>query len=75
MGPTKIDNFDKRVRGFDWISCFRGGLLGKGGGGDLFQEGLQFLYKKNENLKYLMTKKVYRQKRFSLSEFKLEYFS
>ena len=52
----------------------RGGLtvpqLLEGGcwkrGGDFFQEGCTF-HKKKKNLKFLMTKKVYKQKSFCLS--------
>ena len=40
--PTK---FSKRGGGLDRALVFRGGLVGKRGG-DLFEEGLQFLHKK-----------------------------
>ena len=58
--PTKFSN---RGKGLGRTSTFGGGLLGKRG--VTFSGGLQFSQKKN-NLKYLMTKKVYRQKYFSV---------
>ena len=56
--PTK---FSKR-RGLDRIPIFRGGLLGKGGGVTFFR-GCSFYIKdklKSEILKYVTTKKVYK---------------
>ena len=55
-------NFQIGGRGLGRTSTFGGRLLGKRGW--LFQEGCNF-HKKN-HFKYLMTKKVYRQKSFSV---------
>ena len=60
--------------GFDKTSTFRRELLGKRGG--LFSRGgggsCNFHIKINENLKYLMTNKVYKQNHFSLSYLRLQ---
>ena len=54
-GAWEDFNFERGVVGKEGVTFFRG-------------EGLQFYKKrKKRNLKYLMTKKVYKQKYFSLS--------
>ena len=55
-------NFKKG--GLDRTSTFRGGCWERGG--DFFQGGGVCNCHINQNLKYLMTKKVYKQKYFSL---------